>query len=73
MFEKKSRYNRSSKSDLNIILKILSLLVPIIGFLIYAAKKKSNPQAAISACEMAIAGIFLGISLKLFLYAYSIR
>ncbi|MDA6072172.1 hypothetical protein NJT12_21320 [Flavobacterium sp. AC] len=70
MFENKSGYSQTSNKDLHFILKIFSLCLPILGFLIYAKKKNSEPKAATSACEMAIAGIFIGISIKLFLYAY---
>lgn len=73
MLEKESKLNYASNKDLNIILKIVSLFIPIIGFIIYAAKKNTEPKAAKSACEMAIAGIFFGLSLKMFLYAYNNR
>lgn len=63
----------SSKRDLNIILKILSFTIPLLGFLLYAKKRNTEPEAAKSACEMAIAGFFFGIFLNFLFYAYNNR
>lgn len=64
-----SNYGR----DLHLALKIISFLIPIIGFLIYNSKKNKNPRAAKSACETAIAGYFFQLFLQMLLYAYSNR
>ncbi|MCP2026935.1 hypothetical protein L1276_002079 [Flavobacterium sp. HSC-32F16] len=76
---RKNNYNDSnydyynSRKGISTLSKIICFFLPIIGFLVYASKRNKEPEAAKSAGEMAIAGFFFGIFLRLFWYAYTIR
>ncbi len=53
------------KDDLGIGLKIVSVLFPIVGAILYFVKKKDEPVAAKQACTMALIGFGIGIVLNI--------
>lgn len=55
------------KDDLGIGLKIVSVIFPIVGAILYFVKKKDEPVAAKQACTMALIGFGIGIVLNIIL------
>ncbi len=53
------------KDDLGIGLKIVSVIFPIVGAILYFVKKKDEPVAAKQACTMALIGFGIGIVLNI--------
>jgi len=55
------------KDNLGIGLKIVSVIFPIVGAILYFVKKKDEPVAAKQACTMALIGFGIGIVLNIIL------
>lgn len=54
--------------DLDTILKVVSVCLPIVGAVLYFVNKDKAPRKAKSACNMALIGIGVGIVLNVLSY-----
>jgi FtsH-binding integral membrane protein len=53
------------KDDLGIGLKIVCLLIPLVGLILYFVKKKDEPNSSKQACTWALIGVGIGIVLNI--------
>ena len=51
--------------DLSLILKIVCVLLPIVGIILYFVYQKNEPVKAKSACNMALIGMAIGLVFRL--------
>lgn len=51
--------------DLSLILKIVCVLLPIVGIILYFVHQKNEPVKAKSACNMALIGMAIGLVFRL--------
>ena len=51
--------------DLGIGLKIVCLLIPLVGAILYFVKKNDEPNAAKQACNFALIGVGISIVLNI--------
>lgn len=57
----------------SLLLRILSFLMPIIGFILFFVKKKSEPKAAKSYLKCAIVSFVIGLIISFVAYLYVIK
>jgi len=73
MSEENSKFDQfdqnGSQEDLSTGLKVLSFCIPLAGAIIYFVKKKDEPVAAKSACNMALIGFAVGLVVQIVKYA----
>ncbi len=49
------------EEDLSTGLKVLAVLIPLAGAIMYFSNQKTNPKKATSACNMALIGFGVGV------------
>lgn len=54
--------------DLEVILKVVSVCIPLVGAILYFINKDKAPRKAKSACYMALIGVGIGIVLNILSY-----
>lgn len=54
--------------DLEMILKVVSVCIPLVGAVLYFVNKDKAPRKAKSACNMALIGAAIGIALNVLSY-----
>ncbi|OBQ56149.1 hypothetical protein JJL45_04930 [Tamlana sp. s12] len=55
----------NSKDELNIFLKIISFLMPIVGAILYFVHKSDSPNKSKAACHAALWGLGVGIVIQI--------
>ena len=53
------------KDDLGTGLKIVCVLIPLVGLILYFVKKQDEPKAAKQACNFALIGVGIGIVVQI--------
>lgn len=60
------------QEDLHIGLKILSLLIPLAGLIMYFVYNNKEPRKAKSACNFALIGVGISIVLRLLMRGFTV-
>jgi len=55
------------EDDLGTGLKIVCVLIPLVGLILYFVKKQDEPKAAKQACNFALIGVAVGVVIQIIL------
>lgn len=60
----------SNEEDLSTLLKVASVLIPLVGIILFFVEKNKNPKKSKSACYFAIGGFLLNLILNIIFRIY---